>query len=472
MNFKQQLTWRNLDQQYAASTASQIARYAVGLRFEHLPDDVTHHAKRSLLDGLGNAIGGIIAPGLPACISVARALGGPAEATIWGAGERVGAASATLVNAFMMRFLEYNDVGGGNHGEEAIPALLAIAERQGSSGENFLLALVLAYEIGLRTVLAAPGGYAGYDKHGWSTDARGGINIPPAIGKLLGLDEAQTAHAIAICASRGVPLGILDADKEENSMAKNLRFGFITREAITACLLAREGFTGPLRVIEGDGGYRDGVLRGEMDLAALVDFSGWRIRDTRFKTLCVNGSSEGHVKATMEIVIENDLKPSDIERVRIRASAREARHTTALAKKYPRNAETGDHSACFANAFAIKFRNFGPDSADPERFTDPDIVDLIERITVEHDSELGARTRIGVSEVFTKDGRRFTKRCEGLGEVWSDERVEAKFLDTARRHIGERHARDIIDCVWTIDRAENLDKLAKLMVFRRNGAAK
>ena len=75
MNFKQQLTWRNLDQQYAASTASQIARYAVGLRFEHLPDDVTHHAKRSLLDGLGNAIGGIIAPGLPACISVARALG-------------------------------------------------------------------------------------------------------------------------------------------------------------------------------------------------------------------------------------------------------------------------------------------------------------------------------------------------------------------------------------------------------------
>ena len=138
-----------------------------------------------------------------------------------------------------------------------------------------------------------------------------------------------------MCSSdlRGVPLGILDADKEENSMAKNLRFGFITREAITACLLAREGFTGPLRVIEGDGGYRDGVLRGEMDLAALVDFSGWRIRDTRFKTLCVNGSSEGHVKATMEIVIENDLKPSDIERVRIRASAREARHTTALAKK-------------------------------------------------------------------------------------------------------------------------------------------
>ena len=111
---------------------------------------------------------------------------------------------------------------------------------------------------------------------------------------------------------------------------------------------------------------RDGVLRGEMDLASLVDFSGWRIRDTRFKALCVNGSSEGHIKATMDIVIENDLKPADIDSVRIKASAREARHTTALAKKYPRNAETGDHSAYFANAFAIKHRTFGPESADPK----------------------------------------------------------------------------------------------------------
>ncbi len=472
MSFKQQLTWRNLDSLYEASAASQIARYAAGLRFEHLPDDVVHHAKRSLLDGLGCAIGGYVAPGRPACEAVAKALGGPPEATVFGSGFRTGVASATLVNCFLTRFLEFNDVGGGNHNEEAIPPLLAIGEREGSSGKDFLTALALSYELGVRVVASVPGASAGWDKHGWSTDARGGLSMPPAIGRLLGLTETQIAHAIAICASRGVPLGILDADREENSMAKNLRFGFITREAITACLLAKQGFTGPLRVIEGDGGYRDGILRGDMDLAALVDFTGWRIRDTRFKRLCANGSTQGHLHATMEIVIANDLKPADIESVRIRAGAREARHTTALAKKYPRNAETGDHSAFFANAFAIKHRNFGPDSADPKHFIDPEIVDLIERITVEHDPALPPRGRVGISEIRTKDGREFTCKRDALVDVLDDSELEAKFLDLALRHMSGTQARELIDAVWSIDTAPRLDHLARLMVFARQGDAK
>lgn len=469
MSFKQSLTWRNMDLLYEASVASQIARYAAGLKYEHLPDDVVHHAKRSLLDGLGCAIGGYVAPGRPACETVAIALGGPPEATVFGSGLRTGIASATLVNCFMMRFLEFNDVGGGNHNEEAIPALMAICEREGRSGKDFLTALVMSYEIGVRVVGSVPGASAGWDKHGWSTDARGGLNMPPAIGKLLGLNESQIAHALAICASRGVPLGILDADREENSMAKNLRFGFITREAITACLLAQQGFTGPLRVVEGDGGYRDGILHGDMDLQALVDFTGWRIRDTRFKRLCANGSTQGHLHATMDIVTANDLKPEDIASVRIRCGAREARHTTALAKKYPRNAETGDHSAYFANAFAIKYRNFGPDSCDPSHFTDPEIVDLIERITVQHDPELPARGRAGISEITTKDGRRFECKRDALVDILPDSELEAKFMDLALRHMNESRARAIIDVVWNIDKAPDFKDLTQLMSFAKQG---
>ena len=86
MTSAQQRTWDDLDQQYRASVAHQFARYALGLRFEDLPDDVVHHARRSLLDGLGCAIGGYVAPGRAACEAVARALGGPAEATVFGWG--------------------------------------------------------------------------------------------------------------------------------------------------------------------------------------------------------------------------------------------------------------------------------------------------------------------------------------------------------------------------------------------------
>jgi 2-methylcitrate dehydratase len=462
---QQEQVWQELDRQYETSLASQIARHAAALTFDELPADVVHHARRNLLDGLGCAIGGFQAPGRLACERAALALGGAPEATIFGSGLRTGASSATLVNCFLMRFLEYNDIGGGNHNEEAIPALFAVAEAHRCSGRDFLTALVVSYEIGARVILSANGGATAYDRHGWSTDARGGINMPPAIARLMGLSARQSAHALAICTSRGIPLGILDADNEENSMAKNLRFGAITRDAITACLLAKNGLTGPLRVIEGEGGYQKGVLGGEMDLQALVDFSDWRIRDTRHKNLCVNGSTHGHVLATIGIVTDADLRPADIERVEIGASAREARHTTAIAKKYPRNAETGDHSAFYANAYAIKYRSFGPQSAEPRHFTDPEIVDLIERITVRADPEIPPRGRGGISEIHTRDGRVFRRKCEALVAEQTDAELETKFRDMAEAAMPKTQVDELIETIWSVDRAESLDHLARLMIF-------
>src|SRR4051812_20028504 len=140
MTSPQQLTWQNLDLQYRAGVAHQFGRYAAGLRFDDLPADVVHHAKRTLLDGLGCAIGGYIAPGRKACEAVVRALGGPPEATVFGSGFRTSALNAPLVNCFMIRFLEYNDIGGGNHNEESIPSLFAVSEKLGKSGSDFLAA--------------------------------------------------------------------------------------------------------------------------------------------------------------------------------------------------------------------------------------------------------------------------------------------------------------------------------------------
>jgi len=59
-----------------------------------------------------------------------------------------------------------------------------------------------------------------------------------------------------ICTSHSLPLGILDANREENSMTKNLRFGFVAYNAILSRMLAKRGFIGPVRIVEGDSGER------------------------------------------------------------------------------------------------------------------------------------------------------------------------------------------------------------------------
>jgi 2-methylcitrate dehydratase len=232
-------------------------------------------------------------------------------------------------------------------------------------------------------------------------------------------------------------------------------------------MLAKRGFTGPVRVVESEAGVRAVVARGEMDLARLTDFSGWRILNGRFKAMPTNATTAAHVFATLALVEEHDLKPEDIAAVHIRASVREARHTTTPAKKYPRNAESADHSAFYANALAIKERAFGPSSIEPEKFTDPVVLCLIEKMTVTGDATFTHYQ--GAAEIVTRDGRRLHKRVDvphGVGnDPLSDAELETKFRELASPYMSEAQASVLVEACWRTETLEDVGQLAKLMVF-------
>jgi 2-methylcitrate dehydratase len=437
-----------------------------------LPPEVVHQAKRCILDALGCAIGAYPAPGRTICEETVKEIGGAEEATVFCSGLRTSVLNAALVNSFLVRFLDYNDMGGGDHNSDAIPSLLAVCERGRRSGRDFLTALVVSYELGARfresvSASAFVRIQESLEEKGWTSDIRGGLNQPPALGKLMGLTEEQIANAIGICTSHALPLGILDAHREENVMAKNIRFGWVAHDAILACMLAKRGFTGPVRVVESEAGVRTVVARGEMDLDRLTDFSGWRILNVRFKAMPTNATTAAHVFATLALVNEHDLKPEDIAAVNIRASVREARHTTTPAKKYPRNAESADHSAFYANALAIKDRAFGPSSIEPLKFTDPVVLDLIEKITVTGDPTFTHYQ--GASEIITRDGRRLHNRVDlphGVGnDPLSDAELECKFRELASPYMSETQIAALIDTCWGAETLEDVGQLARLAVF-------
>lgn len=464
MSLQQDLAWQQLDLTYRASVAHQLARYALGLTARDVPAEVVHQAKRCVLDALGCAIGAYEAPGRTICEAVVAEIGGPPEATVFCSGTRTSALNAALVNSFLVRFLDFNDVGGGGHNSDAIPSILAVAEREGATGLDVLTAVIVSYELGSRfgdSILSS------LEPKGWTKDIRAGLIQPPALGRLMGLAEEQIANAIGICLSHALPLGILDAHREEHVMAKNIRFGWAAHDAILACMLAKRGFTGPVRIVESDAGVRQVVIGGDMDLEKLTDFSGWRILDTRFKSMAANGTTQAHVFATMAIVSEHDLTPADIQAVNIRASVRESRHTTTFSKKYPRNAESADHSAFFANAVAIRDREFGPDSVRPENFIDPVVLELIERITVRGDPDYPYWQ--GSSEIITKDGRRFERTIDkphGFGDdPLSDDELEAKFRKLAIRHLPEDQVDRLVGTCWQLDRLDDLGQLMALTTF-------
>ncbi len=489
MTFQRRLAWQQIEAVNRASAAHHAARYALELDYDHLPPEVVHQAKRCVLDAIGCAIGAFEAPGRVICEEFVKEIGGIEEATVFCSGLRTNALNASLVNSFLVRFLDFNDLGGGAHNSDALASILAVAEREKLGGKAFITALVISYELGARfrdalsltsssnelggmekgpsAASAANSSHRSLEERGWTSDIRAGFNQPPAIGKLLGLSEEQIANAIGVCMSHALPLGILDAHREENVMAKNLRFGWAAHDAIMSCQLAKRGFTGPVRVIESDVGIRSTIAENQLDIERLLDFSGWRILDVRFKSMPTNATTAGHVYATIDIVTENDLKPDEIAKVNIRASVREKLHTTTPAKKYPRNAESADHSAFYANAYAIMHRKFDIGSTNPEMFTNPTILELIEKITVEGEQELGKFE--GISEISTKDGRRFKKKIStpfGLGNIaHTDEDLNKKFEIITSTYMKDIQLDQLRNTCWSLEKIDDVGKLANLTAF-------
>lgn len=471
MTWQRDLVWENLDSVYRSSIAHQFARFALGLDYDMLPQDVIHQAKRSLLDALGCAIGGYDAPARAICEAVIRESGGFEEATVFCSGFRTTALNAALVNSLMVRFLDYNDEGGGGHNSDSIPALLAVAERENAGGRDLLVSIVISYELGARVIesVDTEGKGLSLQKRGFSMDIRGGLSMPAALGRLMMLTEEQVANAIGTCAFSSVQLNIVDCDTEEFGMAKNIRFGKVAYDAILACQLAKKGFTGPVRVVEGEAGIDDVILQGSMDYNRLTDFGGWRMLNTRHKYLCACGALHSQLYATLDIVKEQDLKPEDIATLRIKFAPRVVHHVASLAKKHPRNAETADHSAFYTHAFAVKERHLGPDSTNPKNFTDPVIFDLTEKISIEPDPSLEAYRRGGRVEVTTRDGRSFEKSVltpHGYGDdPLTDAELEEKFGEMATKHMPDGQIRRIFDAVWNIEVMDSVGNLTALMAF-------
>jgi 2-methylcitrate dehydratase len=467
MSTERELFWQNYDATCRNSIAYHFAQYALGLGYDSLPPEVVHQAKRSLLDALGNAIGAYSSPGRPVCEAAATELGGPREATLFGSGKRTSALNAALVNSFLIRFHDYHDLGGNHHGCDAIASILAVCERQKAGGRDFLTSLAISYELGARVRLM--------ESHkplqgGFIFDTRYSLIMPPPLGKLMGLNAEQIANAIGICASHSMALQVIMS--EEPTMSKNIRAGFIAHDALLCCILAKNGFTGPTRVVEGVSGLIETTSPGFDNIAGLINFSGWKILETRHKYLRGCAILQSLVSATLSIVRGNNLMPAEIASVKIKCSPRFMTLFGRPLFKYPRNAESADHSMWYTTAIAIKERRLGPKSYEPENFTDPVVLDLIDKITVEPGPDVGHYE--GISEIATRDGRHFVNRVDtphGFGDdPLSDAELEEKFREMAAEYISEKKIRRIFDTVWYLDCLEDIRKLTARMVFMRRPA--
>src|SRR4051794_10965163 len=115
-----------------------------------IPDSARRAAKFQVLDMIAavhaSARGTVVDP-----IRAVRAFAGAGRSTFLATGERFAPADAAPATAALSRAEDYADIGWMGHPcHSAVFASLAVAEHEGSSGADFVDAVVLANEIGGR----------------------------------------------------------------------------------------------------------------------------------------------------------------------------------------------------------------------------------------------------------------------------------------------------------------------------------
>ena len=235
-----------------ADPALTLAEHVCQTTFAALPDSAVHATRRDILDTLGAALGGSVAPGVAELARVVRHWGGREESSLWLLGGRVPAPQAALVNATMGHALDFDDAfdraGNIHPGISALAASFAVAERCGGmAGRDVVLAITLGLDVACRVALAAT-----VDRGWHRTAAMGIFGATAAAGKLLGLSVEQMVHAFGIAYSQaaGNRQCIVDG-----ALTKRLQAGQAASSGVFAAVLAREGFTGAQQVFAGRYGF-------------------------------------------------------------------------------------------------------------------------------------------------------------------------------------------------------------------------
>ena len=462
------------------TVSSELARQAREMSFEDLPSDVVHEAKRRLMDTLGCALGGYLGASSQAIVRMVRVLGGAPEATVIGSGFRTSCASAALANGVMVRYTEFMDEGfaksagvwvrAWSHPGEVIPGILAVGERQHSTGKDVITATVLGYELLNKWGEIFNKWGDGFRETGWANETGVHFVIPLVIGKLLGLDEKQMVDAVGIAGSFAGVLKAVDDPNEQRPMARDLRFSFPAYQGIICALMAQEGFTGPTTILESPFGYADVIARNRNGLSKLTDTDrpSFSILNTGTKRYACFGRMIGSVDATLKLVNEHDIRPEQVARVKIRTEpiAVEA----ATVDRHAHTKQAADHSFYHVISVAIVDRAVTVEQFSPEKLNDPQVKDLSNKIEYAIDPELPQLFSAGAVEITTLNGDTYTCQVDvpkgKPSNPMSDPEVEEKFRMMATKLLDDQQVRDCVNTIWNLEKISDVGQLADLLVPR------
>lgn len=441
-----------------------LARFAAALNYEQIPEPVLRRTEDLMLDWFGSALAGKGMRPIDTIERFALQMGtaeGPSE--ILPSRKRSTPLFAAMVNAASSHIAEQDDVHNGSVFHPAtvvFPVALAVAQSLGSSGRELLTASVAGYEAGIRV-----GEFLGrsHYKVFHTTGTAGTIAAAVTAGRLLGLDATQMLNAIGSAGTTAAGLWEFLRDAADS---KQLHTAHAAAAGLTAAYLAKDGFTGARRILEGAQGMAAG-MSSDADPARLTDrlMERWATIETSFKFHASCRHTHPAADALLQVMQANGLAPEQIARITARV------HQGAIDVLGPVTNPVTVHQgkfsmgtvlgliAVFGNAGILEFDN---------SFKDPRVVAVHDKVsmTLDQDVDTAYPVRwIGKVTVETVDGKTYHGRVDepkgDPGNTLSRAELEDKAVRLAlfSGAASENEMRRSFDRIWSIAGAERIGSL-------------
>jgi 2-methylcitrate dehydratase PrpD len=431
----------------------RLAAFAEGYRARRIDAPVLHDAKRAVIDWYAALYpGSVVAPATLLERSLAEEIG-HGEARL-ADGRRANLRAAALINGAAAHTAEVDDIyrdGIYHPGAPTIAAALAVAQARGASGELFLRAVIVGYEISTR--IAAAMGRAHY-RYWHNTGTIGCFGAASAAAEVLGLDSGRFAHALATVTTFAA--GLQQAFRSD-SMSKPMHAGRAAEAGVTAALAAAEGVTGALDIMEGEAGFGRAMGEGpdwERALATLGE--EFHICRMTVKNHACCGHAFAAIDGALALKKSMGLSAAEIARVRV-GGYRATLEVAGIAE--PATAAEARFSTPYLVATALTHGSVRLAAFEPPRLENAQTRALMRRVELELDPAIDAAfpaQRAARVAIESRDGRcaeHFQATRKGDPDLpLSDSELDAKYLELAVPVIGEDKARTLLARLWKLER--------------------
>jgi 2-methylcitrate dehydratase PrpD len=448
-----------------AGVTARLARYMVAARDQALPDAVVLACKHRILDTFGAMVSGARMKAGAMAEKYVRGLGGAPQVSVIATDFRTTAVNAALANAMCAHADETDDfepVTKAHPGCAVVPAALAMAEQEGSSGSEFIRAVTLGYDLTCRLLMAlGPDLVRGSHRSAEGTSSTFGAL--GAAASLARLDEQGVRFAISYSAQQ--VSGLWSWVKDRDHVEKAFDFaGMGARNGVMAVSMVQAGLTGVDDVLDGTHNLFIALSTNPKPEEMVKDLgSRFYVTETAIKTYSVGYPIQSPLDALLTLRKQHNLTPDNVRSVLIRLPT-DAMGIVGESAMPDVNCQ---HLVAVA---LVKGAVSFADSHDAALMHDPGILEQRAKVTLSGDEVLmdPLAPRGAIVEVTLSDGRKldhFTKFPPGTKEnPLSTEAVSAKARDLMAPVLGSDKSDRLIERINHLETVGDIRQLRELMM--------